>query len=269
MKTLITIFALSFAFANAHASVVSVPGLHGLNDSHHFKLSSEQTGHNYHLVVGLPRDYDSSQTYPTVYILDGGALYPMLKSYSVYLQHAGDMPPAILVAVSYGTDDWQQGNQRSSDYTAPSAERDYWGGAQKFQAFLEQDVMPLVESKFASDPDKRILFGQSIGGQFVLYSAQTKPMLFWGHIASNAALHRNLPFFLETVPKSSKGQSNLFVASAEFDDKVFREPLLAWMKHWSDVASLPWQLKTVTLKGHNHFSAPPASFRQGMIWLFR
>ena len=29
-----------------------------------------------------------------------------------------------------------------------------------------------------------------------------------------------------------------------------------------------WQLKTMSLDGHTHMSAPPASFRQGMTWLF-
>jgi predicted alpha/beta superfamily hydrolase len=38
---------------------------------------------------------------------------------------------------------------------------------------------------------------QGLGGQFVLYTALTRPDLFWGHIASNPALHRNLPFYPE------------------------------------------------------------------------
>jgi len=35
---------------------------------------------------------------------------------------AEEIPEAILVGISYGTDDWQQGNLRSTDFTAPSAE---------------------------------------------------------------------------------------------------------------------------------------------------
>jgi hypothetical protein len=44
---------------------------------------------------------------------------------------------------------------------------------------------------------------------------------------------------------------------------------LQWIEHWSARDDKPWQLKTVDLDGHSHMSAPPASFRQGLIWLFR
>ena len=109
--------------------------------------------------------------------------------------------------------------------------------------------------------------GQSLGGQFVLYTAQTRPDLFWGHIASNPALHRNLDFFLTTRPASAS-QSKLFVASATGDSPQFREPALRWIEHWSRDDALPWQLQVVHLEGHSHMSAPPASFRQGLHWLF-
>ena len=61
---------------------------------------------------------------------------------------------------------------------------------------LFEELIPLIESAYPSDDQQRIIFGQSLGGQFVLYTALTDPALFHGHIASNPALHRNLDFFL-------------------------------------------------------------------------
>ena len=94
--------------------------------------------------------------------------------------------------------------------------------------------------------------------------------LFWGRIASNPALHRNLPFFLELHGEadSAAERSRLFVASASNDTPRFREPALEWIEHWSGVANPPWELEIVTLEGHGHMSAPPASYRRGMRWLF-
>ena len=128
----------------------------------------------------------------------------------------------------------------------------------------------MVERSYRSREDRRVIFGRSLGGQFVLYSAQTKPGLFWGHIASNPALHRNLPFFLEehTTVSESGTRSRLFVSSASNDESRFREPALEWMQHWSAVPKRPWELRTVTLDGHAHMSTPPAAFRAGMAWLF-
>lgn len=126
------------------------------------------------------------------------------------------------------------------------------------------------KKNFRSQPHRRVIFGQSLAGQFVLYTALTEPNLFWGHIASNPALHRNLEFFLQKPAAAAPDaeRSRLFVASASHDDEQFRVPALKWIKHWNGRDDLPWQLKTVTLEGHNHMSAPPASFRQGMRWLF-
>jgi hypothetical protein len=60
----------------------------------------------------------------------------------------------------------------------------------------------------------------------------------------------------------------LFVGSGTLDDPQYREPAQAWIRHWTGEENRPWQLKTMHLDGHTHMSAPPASFRQGMRWLF-
>ena len=270
----ISAFLLAAIWLTASASSVALDTryLQGLGDSYYLRMESETIGRDYHLFVMLPDDYEQhpEQSYPTVYVLDGGALYPLLVAYYRYLNFGKEIPDAIVVGISYGSDSYEGGNYRSTDYTAETDEREYWGGADAFQRFLKVEMIPYVEDKFRSRPDRRIIFGQSIGGQFVLYTALTEPDLFWGHIASNPALHRNLPFFLQRHgPASSSGQlPRLFVASGSIDDPQFRVPALRWIEHWSDNDEAPWQLETMILDGHSHMSAPPASFRQGMRWLF-
>lgn len=252
------------------AQPVAVPGLQGLGETRHHTFESTLLERGYDILVGLPESYSAADTgrYPVLYILDGGELYPLLKGYYRYLRHGGETPELILVAVSYGSSDWQNGNERSHDYTAPSEEREFWGGASDFQAFLSDELMPFIATRYRTRNDRRIVFGQSLGGQFVLFTAQTRPGLFWGHIASNPALHRNLPWFLSTRPESPDTTTSLFVASASEDDPQFRQPAQAWSRHWSGVQNRPWHLRVETLQGHNHFSAPPAAFRRGLRWLF-
>ena len=243
--------------------------LQGLRDTHYERVESEAIGRAYHVYTMLPDSYDadSERRYPTIYVLDGGLLFPLLVSYYRYLRNADETREAIIVGISYGSDQFEGGNYRSTDFTAPSDERDYWGGAEKFQAFLQNELMPQVEKRYRSDASRRIVFGHSLGGQFVLFSAQTKPELFWGHVASNPALHRNLDFFLSQRP-ASESNSRLFVASSTGDDEVYRTPLLSWANHWSNAETRPWTLKVMHLDGHTHLSAPPASFRQGLSWLY-
>jgi len=272
MKTSTFLLAAMLLIPSAYAADLDARYLQGLGDSRYLQVESESVGRSFHVYIMLPDGYeqDNERTYPTLYVMDGGALFPMLVSYYRYLNFGEEVPDAIIVGVSYGSDTFEGGNYRNTDYTAPSDEREYYGGGGAFQTFLSAELLPMVEKKFRSRPDRRVIFGQSIGGQFVLYTAQTEPNLFWGHIASNPALHRNLNFFLQepadTAPDAE--QSRLFVASASQDDEQFRVPALKWIGHWTGKDDLPWKLQTVTLEGHNHMSAPPASFRQGMRWLF-
>lgn len=272
MSLLPTLVALVASTAISPAQVVSIDGLQGLGDSRHHLIESNILGKQYDIIVGLPASYDQSGDvdYPTIYILDGGEHYPLLRSYHRYLQNGGEAPDMILVAISYGTSDYENGNDRSHDFTAPSEERDYWGGAADFQSFLGDELMPFVESNYRSRSERRIIFGQSIGGQFILFTALTEPTLFWGHIASNPALHRNLPFFLRThaeTPPADR-RSHVYVASGSDDNPRFRGPALEWIAHWTASKDKPWRLRTETLDGHSHFSAVPASFRRGILWLF-
>jgi len=246
--------------------------MQGLGDTRYQRIDSEIIGRGYHIFVMLPDGYEESpeEHYPTVYVLDGGALFPLLSAYYRYLNFGQEIPDAIIVGISYGSDTFEGGNFRSTDYTALSPDRDYWGGAEKFQRFLSDELFPAIEQTYRSRADRRVIFGQSIGGQFVLYTALTRPDLIWGHIASNPALHRNLPFFFQKYGKAANvgERSKLFVGTGSMDDPRFRVPALEWIEHWSNNDDNPWQLKTMDLDGHAHMSAPPASFRQGMSWLF-
>ena len=270
MRKSIVLVLLHLGLASPVLADVDAQFMQGLGDTRYHYTESESVGRGYHIYVMLPDDYDASagDIYPTIYILDGGGLFPLFAAYYRYLNFGEEIPDSIIVGISYGSDTFAGGNFRSTDYTAPSAERDYWGGAEKFQSFLGDELLPMIEGNYQSNARRRVIFGQSIGGQFVLYTALTQPNLFWGHVASNPALHRNLPFYLEMDAEPGRELSRLFVADGTLNDAQFREPSLQWIEHWSARDDKPWQLKTVDLEGHSHMSAPPASFRQGLTWLF-
>ncbi len=254
-------------FANAQAD--EFEHLQSLNNPAYHLVESETLERSFHIYVRLPDNYDASERdYPTIYLLDGGITFPLLAGYFKYLSLGREVPDAVIVGIAYGSDNFETGNLRGTDFTAAAPDRDHYGGAPRFQNFLKSELLPFIEKDYRSDPTRRIIFGQSLGGQFVLYSALTKPELFWGHIASNPALHRNLPFFLENHSSLKSSSSRVFVSSGSNDNERFRTPALAWINHWSTQSELPWALKTVTLVGETHFSAAPAAFRTGMRWLF-
>lgn len=271
MRKVVLQLLLSLLASSTVLAAVDTQFMQGLGDTRYHYVESEDIGRGYHIYVRLPDGYDplSDKEYPTIYLLDGGSLFPLLSAYYRYLNFGEEVPDSIVVGISYGSSSFKGGNYRSTDYTAKSAEREYWGGAARFQGFLSDELLPFIEDTYPSRVDRRIIFGHSLGGQFVIYSALTRPNLFWGHIASNPALHRNLPFFMETHADaaSASERSGLFVGSGSLDSPRFREPALEWIEHWTNKEA-PWQLATEILEGHSHMSAAPASFRQGMRWLF-
>ena len=274
MKPALTIFVFLILISSVVTSMadnLDTRLLQSLGEVKYHELESSQLKRSFHVFVDLPEDYlDSDQSYPAIYLLDGGNTFPLMAAYHHYLRFGDESPRAILVGISYGADTFKEGNWRSTDYTAPSEEREFWGGAAIFQKVLQDELMPLIESVYRADPARRVIFGHSLGGQFVLFNAVTKPELFSGHIASNPALHRNLPFFLNWQGENDMPvqTSKVFVSSGEFDDPVFREPTLEWIRHWQAVTPRPWILETRTLAGQSHLSATPEAFRQGMDWLF-
>jgi len=253
-----------------NAATLQLEGMQSIGNTRHHRVHAESLSRDYHLLVSLPADYDAEEAarLPVIYLLDGGATFPMLAGYYRYLRLQEDVPDAILVGISYGADNFEDGNFRSTDYTAPTSEREWWGGAEQFQTVLGEQILPLIESQYRADAGRRVLFGQSIAGQFVLFSAMTAPEMFRGRVASNPALHRNLEFFIEPGPEAAAPLPLLFVASASNDEQRFRQPAVAWIDHWQGVDERPWRLLAESIDGYGHFSLITESFRRGLTWYF-
>lgn len=244
--------------------------LTGLNDPRHFVLKSKVVGRDYQIFVRLPEAYDpESAAYPVVYLLDGDITFPMLGAYERYLSFYGETPDVILVGIGYGARTRSEGNRRTFDYTVASPTREDTGGAQNFRQMLETEAIPLIEANYNADPEKRIIFGQSLGGQFVLYTALTRPDLFWGYIASNPAIQDNAAFFSgQNFDSGQRSAPRLFVVSGSDERERYAEPMRAWRAHWVGERAKPWTLKTAILDGHSHVSIGPAAYRRGIAWLF-
>ena len=244
--------------------------LQGLGDVEYFQLQNTKPGksaHPYHIFVRLPDEYKQAdkESYPTLYLLDGGTNFPLFSAYYTYLRLMQDVPPTIIVGISYGHQDWRKGNDRSHDFTVPSTEREHWGGAAVFEQFLSNTLMPSMQQKYRVDSQKQILFGQSLGGQFALYTSMYGKAPFYAVIASNPALHRNLDYFKQAM-NTRETRPKVYVSTAEFDDPIYREPALDWINHWQG-QEVEWEHDFVDLKGHNHLSATPMALRNGLKWV--
>ncbi|WP_231728925.1 alpha/beta hydrolase [Alishewanella sp. WH16-1] len=251
--------------APAGAPLSFLPALQG----DYFKFDSAEVARPFHIYVRLPADYDSATTrYPVVYLLDGDSLFPILAANHLFLTYDEGLPEAIIVGIAYGAFD-SSINKRSYDFSAPTADASAeQGGAPAFQRFLALELMPEVARRYRIDSSKQILFGQSRGGYFVLYSAFTQPDLFWGRIASNPTFEPGAAMFFSAPPSATRSDLGLVVTSGARDWPKLRQAALNWQQHWQTETRAPWQLRVITIDKGTHAASSPESYRQAMLWLF-
>lgn len=180
----------------------------------------------YMVSVALPYHYHENQakTYPVIYVLDGnwyfGMVVDMVRIMNTRTSFCNELPDAIIVGIGYPNGETfeekyhQVGQRRMRDFTAmrdegleqwhhitfPIEERMQSGGADKFLAFIKDELLPLIESEYRADANNRCLLGHSLGGFFGLHTVFKQPTLFHKYvIASPAEIYENEPWFTESA----------------------------------------------------------------------
>jgi predicted alpha/beta superfamily hydrolase len=253
------------AVARSNVPLDHLPALQG----DYFRHDSPILGRPLHIYIRLPADYAAQpeRRYPIVYLLDGDSLFPILAANHLFLTYDDRLPEAIVVGIAYGGFG-PSVNRRDVDFTAPgegvAPER---AGAPAFQRVLREELLPAVERRWRADPARRILFGQSRGGSFVLYSAFTEPDLFWARIASNPAFEPGRALFFGPPPPATRLDLRLIVSSGTRDRPHLRAAALDWFRHWEGRPA-PWQIRAQTIEGGTHAADAGNVYREALRWLF-
>lgn len=236
----------------------------------YFPLHSRAVGHPYHIYVRLPDGYaaEPARRYPIVYVLDGDSLFSMIAPAHLFLTIDDKLPEAIIVGIAYGSFA-KPVNRRHIDFMPPAAGvAPSDSGTVQFQRFLESELIPAVEGRYRADPARRILFGQSRGGAMVLYSAFTKPDLFWAHVASNPSWEPGRERIYGQPPRAARGDLRLVIASGTEEIPERRAEALKWSAHWENQPYRPWVVKRIDVPGGTHSAYGGDAYRAAIRWLF-
>lgn len=243
-----------------------LPALRG----EYFPIHSAATRRTYHIHVRLPEGYDpaAATLYPTVYLTDGDSLFPILAANHLFLTYDDGLPEAIVVGIAYGGFD-PAVNRRNLDFQSPGeGVAPEAAGAAAFQRFLKTELIPEIERRHRSDPAGRILFGQSRGAAFVLYSAVTDPDLFRGRIASNPSITPGLESLLEPAAPAARTDLGLVVVSGTNDRADLQVEAAQWLSVWQARPERPWRLFGERIEGGTHAANAPDAYRVGLRRLF-
>ena len=121
--------------------------------------------------------------------MDGNVAFDMISTLMKLISNGLDCKQAIYIGVGY-KDFMVMDSLRGRDYSYPFKEGiPGSGGGKLFTSFLQNELIPYIDSAYRTKPGNNTLIGHSLGGYYVLYNllssaVDDKPM-FKNYIAGS------------------------------------------------------------------------------------
>ena len=246
--------------------------------SEQFVLNSTETGDDYIIQVRLPAGYSSStDNYPVLYVLDGEKTFGMAVDTVEWLGWAEEIEELSVIGIAYeDSRNWRQ--KRSRDFTPVRDAGNPWGqfpdagGADKYQGFLREELIPLIDQSYRTRRNERGLAGISFAGLFGAYTLFTDPGLFNAYILIAPALiwGEKAMWQLEDAYHKRSGtlKAKVFTAVGSEDEASIIEPWLSFndLVQSRGYSHLYWQSQEVPEEGH--ISVIPGALSRGIRIIF-
>jgi uncharacterized protein len=270
-------------------------------------ISSKRVRQTFKIQIMRPAQRrGTTAKFPVVYATDGNSTFDALKGISYSLQSSERSVRFILVGIGYPGDCPDAGTiLRGRDMTFPAypqlsmtpppvegvLEADEgsknFHGAEDFQRFIHEELIPLIDEKYEAIPGDRTYFGHSLGGGFGLFTLFTRSDLFRNYIISSPGLifhgessagaqYDNYDFVLREarnfiVSKGSLHDVSLYMSVG--GEEEFETDLVQWqltssfyrMARLMKAAAIPGlRLTTELISGETHLTVWPISFMHGI-----
>jgi predicted alpha/beta superfamily hydrolase len=217
--------------------------------------------------VFVPPGYKPGSTtkYDVLYVLDGGNWNTgLIMQIQRFIEAQGLMPSTIVVSVMGVDRNVELTPTVLKSWNAPT------GGADKFLAYIKDELIPYVDKHYPSNGDNT-LWGHSLGGMFVIYALLKEPGIFKAYIGVDPSLwwdHCYVPKLAAAKLQALSGSNiTLFLTGREGPN--FHEMKIDTMdlvlKKTAPV-NLTW--KVVTYPGETHSSVRLKSIYDGLKFTY-
>jgi len=242
--------------------------------SEQFALRSAITGRDYLIQVSMP-DLKSGERAPAVYQTDGNSSFGIVAGIVGPDGAADRMQRAFVVGIGYPVATKREwlGLRQGDLTTAPITEGPVnkalpTGGAAMFLRFVLEELRPLIEARYAVDPDRAVLSGQSFGGLFTAYALLKQPAAFSDYIIGSPSFWSDRSLLASAAsfaaPRAGRvfigvgaGETDFGPAFPMVDDaRAFAEALSA---HSPNLTVQFWEVP-----GENHFTVNPALYARAL-----
>lgn len=251
-----------------------------------FEIESKSVATRYSIEVVVPPGTPPPGTkYPVVYCMDWFMLGDYLKALPRLMELGRLAEPFILVGITQGatTDDWLV--MRNRDFTPARPTDDYsksniyskamelTGGAAKFAAFLKEELIPSIESKYPADPARRCFVGYSLGGMLGVHLLTTDPELFQYYLLGSTSLWFNEYYLGPALAGQSPDRLRpvkkvyLSVGEEESWEQLKGFGMVRDALHEKGLEDA--RLKAEIIPASGHVGAMPTALYNGLRFLFR
>ncbi|WP_394748913.1 alpha/beta hydrolase [Spongiimicrobium salis] len=236
-------------------------------------LQSEINQSDYTLHINLPASYgqDSTKTYPVFYALDGYRVFGTTTHVYEGLWDDGFSPEIIIVGITHGHAKTDPTAHRTRDLTPTRIERIPTSGeASLFLKVLEDEIIPMIDQQYRSDPTNRTLMGTSFAALFTHYVLFTQPTLFHRYIIHNPTLwwDNKYPYALEeTYHKNhTELQAKVLLINSEHNDMTSALQMLHQIqKHHYKGLELGFR----KVENMGHLGGEAEALNQGMRFVYK
>ncbi|QBF83728.1 alpha/beta hydrolase [Shewanella maritima] len=193
----------------SHSLASQTPVSQSLSYGQVFEHQSQIFAAKRRYMVALPERYHmqipgTQRHYSVLYVIDGDFQFRHVSAAAHTLARMGKIPPLIVVGIAMqGQKDYLYANTWESE-----KEGSEFGGSDKLQAYLSQELIPLIDSEYRTT-DAKALSGYSLGGLFTLYSMIQESTPFNAFLAFSPSawydgnnIEQQLQRFLKTKPKT-------------------------------------------------------------------
>lgn len=219
--------------------------------------------------IDAPAHCNPAQRCDVLIVLDAHALFPLATAHAAVMRAMGRMTPLIIVGIpSLSTDDRLR-NFTASVTDADKARYAAAGGAARFTEFLQQEVMPMVTSRFPVS-ERRVLAGHSLAGLYAVNALPAgviseaiaiSPTLGW----NGDEARQNVQRWLQ---RASPGPTRLYVSVADGDTEVYRSSFDRFEQLVSSARQTGLQSSFARRTQEDHVTTVAPALQQAMLQFF-
>ncbi len=244
-------------------------------------LKSEINEVPYKLYVSVPEGYDESdERYRVLYTLDADYSFAIAHNIAEHLAQRNHLQPLILVSIAYDGPLRYKLN-RTRDYTPTHTSKGGYGpeyqkvsgGAPLFLRFIEEELIPFIDTRYRTTKGDRALSGHSYGGLFTTWVFLTRPDLFDRYISISPSLWYDdeMIFALEEKLREKKAPDSpkkLYLGVGGDENAMMPRNLRRFAKLLEQHPRKNVSVYSEVLEDETHNSIYPAAFSRGLRWAF-